>query len=130
MLRNTKLFFYTYQTFLLLFFSSIFTEIHSICNTSFLTKYIYWKFFVILNKTFLHLFHNFSYLRGHSKSTIAQNSQVLTPLPLLLAVVHFRTPPSTPKLRSFWLELTLSFSTAIFVKFRKKKLMVSISIFG
>ena len=31
-------------------------------------------------------------IRGHSKSTFAQDSQVLTPTPLLFALVRFRAP--------------------------------------
>ena len=35
-----------------------------------------------------------------------------------------------PKVRSFWLELILSPSISLLVKFREKKLMMSTSIFG
>ena len=58
---------------------------------------------------------------GHSKSTFAQDLQVLTP-PCLLSCSFFFVP--------FWLELSLSHSVAILVKFREVKLIVSTSIFG
>ena len=73
---------------------------------------------------------------GHSKSTFSQDSQVLTPpppprpacLPLLVFEQPFTLP--SPKVRSFWLELPLSPSMSILMKFRKKKLIMSTSIFG
>ena len=72
--------------------------------------------------------------RGHSKSTFAQDSRVLTtppPCPSpLFALVHFRAPPPLlpPKVRLFWLELTLSHSISIIVKFKEKKLIMSTSV--
>ena len=42
----------------------------------------------------------------------------------LFALVCFRAPPP-PKVRSFWLELTLSPSISILVKFREKKLIMT-----
>ena len=63
-------------------------------------------------------------IREHSKSTFAQDSRVLTPaLPPCLSLFVFDTPPpSPPKVRSFWLELTLSPSIHILVKFREKEI--------
>ena len=55
--------------------------------------------------------------RGHSRSTFAQDAEFWPTLP----------PP--PKVRYFWLELTLSSSISILVKFREKKLIASTSIF-
>ena len=52
------------------------------------------------------------------------------PLPPCLSLFVFEHPLTTPKVRSFWLEFTLSSSISIFVKFREKKLMMSNSIFG
>ena len=49
-------------------------------------------------------------------------------LPPCSSLFVFEHPP--PKLCSFWLELTLSLSISILVKFREKKLMMSTSIFG
>ena len=70
-------------------------------------------------------------LRGHSESTFAQNSRVLTLPPPLFVFEHLPPPPTPPpKLRSFYLELTLSPSISILVKFRENKLIMSISIFG
>ena len=40
------------------------------------------------------------------------------------------TTQGIPTLRSFWLELTLSSSISILVKFREKKLIMSTSISG
>ena len=51
------------------------------------------------------------------------------PCPPLFAFVPFRAHP-LPKLRLFWLELTLSPLTSILVKFREKKLIMSTSTFG
>ena len=53
----------------------------------------------------------------------AQDSRVLTPSPLF-ALVRFRKP--TPPLSSsyIWLELTLSPSISVLVKFREKKLVL------
>ena len=67
--------------------------------------------------------------RGRSKSTFAQDSRVLT-IPRsssLFALVHFRSPPPPlpPKVCLFWLELTLTHSISIIVKFREKKLIMS-----
>ena len=65
---------------------------------------------------------------GHSKSTFAQDSTVLSPPPPLFVLVCFWAPPpprppSPPsKVRSFWLELTLSLSVSVLAKFRDKKL--------
>ena len=63
---------------------------------------------------------------GHSKKTFVQDSRVLTrPSPLVRPCL-FSNPlpprPHHPKVRSFWLELTLSPSISIIVKFREKKL--------
>ena len=44
--------------------------------------------------------------------------------------VILKAQPLTPKVSSFWLELTLSPSISILVKFREKKLIMSTSIFG
>ena len=49
------------------------------------------------------------------------------PLPPCLSLFVFEHPS---KVRSFWLELTLSPSISLLVKFREKKLMMSTSIFG
>ena len=48
----------------------------------------------------------------------------------LFSLVRFRAPPSNRKVRSSWLELTLSPSISILAKFRGKKLIMSTSIFG
>ena len=64
------------------------------------------------------------------KSTFTQDSRVLTlPLPLVRACSFSNTPP-LPKVPSFWLELNLSPSISVLVKFREKKLIISTSIFG
>ena len=51
-----------------------------------------------------------------------------------LSTTHLPPPPQlhppTSKVRSFWLELILSPSISLLVKFWKKKLIMSISIFG
>ena len=69
-------------------------------------------------------------VRGRSKSTFAQDSRVLTPPPPhpprfrpCSPLFFFEHPPS--KVRSFWLELPLSPSISIPVKFREKKLIMS-----
>ena len=72
-------------------------------------------------------------LRGHSKSTFTLDSRILTPPPPpLVRPCSFSstTPTPSPKVRSFWLELTLCPSISILVKFREKKLIMSTSIFG
>ena len=69
---------------------------------------------------------------GPSKSAFAQGFRFLTLSPPLFAFVRFQKPlpPPSPKVRSFWLELTLSPSVSVLVKFREKKLIMSTSIFG
>ena len=61
------------------------------------------------------------------------NMFLFCPLPLpLFALVGFQTPsspPTTPKVRSFWLKLPFSPSISILVKFRENKLKMSTSIF-
>ena len=50
----------------------------------------------------------------HSKSMFAQDSWVLTPTsPLVCLSLFSSTPPPAPKVRSFWLELTLFPLTSI-----------------
>ena len=67
--------------------------------------------------------------KGHSKSTFAQDSCVLThPLPPCSLLFIFEHHHPLPKVRLFWLEITLSPSISIRVKFREKKLMMSTSI--
>ena len=67
------------------------------------------------------------------KKYVPQDSQVLNPLPPCSPLFVFEHPktsptPSLPKVLSFWLELILSPSISILVKFRENKL--STSIFG
>ena len=50
--------------------------------------------------------------------------------PPLFALARFRASPHSPKVLSFWLELPVSPSISILVKFREKKLIMSTSIFG
>ena len=72
-----------------------------------------------------------TWVRGHSKSTFAQDSQVLTlpPPPPLFTLVCFQAPP--PLQGTLVLARThLSPSISILVKFREKKLIMSTSIFG
>ena len=53
------------------------------------------------------------------------------PTPPLFVLVCFQAyPPPLPKVCSLWLELTLSPSICICVKFRDKKLIMSPSVFG
>ena len=68
--------------------------------------------------------------RGHSKSMFAQDFQVLTPPPPspLLALVCFQAPPLKEHL--FWVELFLSPSISIFVKFREQEFIMSTSVSG
>ena len=53
-----------------------------------------------------------------------------TPLFSLPCAFSSTPPPSNRKVRSSWLELTLSPSISILAKFRGKKLIMSTSIFG
>ena len=50
------------------------------------------------------------------------------PLPPCSPLFVFEHPP--PQIPSFWLELTLSTSISILLKFREKKLIMNTSIFG
>ena len=75
----------------------------------------------------------FEWTREHSKSTFAQNFRDLAPCLTLFVFEHphpLTTPPPPLKVRSFCLDLTLSPSISILMKFREKKLIMSISIFG
>ena len=56
--------------------------------------------------------------------------EFLPPPSPLVCPFSFSSTPLSPKAPSFWLELTLSPSISILVKFREKKLMMSTSIFG
>ena len=48
------------------------------------------------------------FVMGHLKSTFSQDSRVLTPLPFsLVPPCLFLSIPPSPKVRFFWLELTL-----------------------
>ena len=85
------------------------------------------EFSVIVNRTGFKF--RLQLFWGHSKSTFAQDSRDLTPSPLF-AHVRFRAPPPSPQVRLFWLELPLSPSISILVKFREKKLIMITSIFG
>ena len=69
-------------------------------------------------------------LRGHSKTTFAQDSRVLNPSLPLVCPCLFSSTPLPHKVRSFGQELPLSPSISILVKFREKKLIMSTSIFG
>ena len=51
-----------------------------------------------------------------------------SPLPPCLSLFVFEHPLTSPEVRSFWLELTLSPSISLLVKFREKKLLMSNSI--
>ena len=51
-----------------------------------------------------------------------------SPLPPCLSLFVFEHPLTSSEVRSFWLELTLSPSISLLVKFREKKLMMSNSI--
>ena len=51
-----------------------------------------------------------------------------SPLPPCLSLFVFEHPLTSPEVRSFWLELTLSPSISLLVKFGEKKLMMSNSI--
>ena len=58
------------------------------------------------------------FLRGHPKSMFVQDSRVFTsppPLFVLVARSFLGTPSPSPKVRSFWLELTLSPSISIYL---------------
>ena len=63
-------------------------------------------------------------IREHSKSTFAQDSRFWPPPPpaALPPCSFSNTPPPSSKVRSFWLELTLSPSIYILVKFREKEI--------
>ena len=52
-----------------------------------------------------------------------------SPLPPCLSLFVFEHPLTSPEVRSFWLELTLSPSISLLVKFREKKLLPGTSIF-
>ena len=79
--------------------------------------------------------------RGHFSRSVWGNSKKYirsrfpsfdSPSTPLFSLVRFRAPlpPSNRKVRSSWLELTLSPSISLLAKFRGKKLIVSTSIFG
>ena len=75
-----------------------------------------------------HVLKSFSW---HSKSTFAQASRVLNPpSPFSHLLVFELLPPCPPKVRSFWLELTLSPWISILLTFREKTLIMSTSIYG
>ena len=59
---------------------------------------------------------------GHSKTTFAQDSRVLTPSSPLVHPCLFSSTPPRPKVRSF--------SISVLVKFREKVLVSITSIFG
>ena len=65
------------------------------------------------------------FLGGHSKSTFAQDSRVLTPPPPCSPLIVFEPSPTSLKVRSFWLGLPLSHSISILLKFREKRLIMS-----
>ena len=69
-------------------------------------------------------------IRGHSKDTFAQDSQIFDPSSPLCVFKH---PPSTPTfVLLFWLELPLSSSPPQFLYCeiqRNKKVIMSISVF-
>ena len=70
---------------------------------------------------------------GNSKKYIRSRFPSFdSPSTPLFSLVRFRAPlpPSIRKVRSSWLELTLSPSISILAKFRGKKLIMSTSIFG
>ena len=70
------------------------------------------------------------FLQGDIKKTFAQDSRLfIPPLPPCLFLFVFEHLP-LPKVRSFWLELTLSSAISILVKFREKRLIMSTSILG
>ena len=69
-------------------------------------------------ETFLNCFKIRNLCKGTFKNTFAQNSRILTPPPCSPLFVFEHLPL---KVRSFWLELTLSHSISILVKFREKK---------
>ena len=102
MLRNTKLFFCTCQTFWFLFCSSIFTGIHSITDTSFLAKYLYWMPFVTLIKTFLHFITFFKQLYTLNNYPFVPNcsrgwfSKFWAKFPIIFPRKHFITAPPPP----------------------------------
>ena len=62
----------------------------------------------------------------------AQDSLVLNPPNpcLLLFVFKHLPPPISPKVHLIWLEITLSTSIFILVRFIEKKLLMITSIFG
>ena len=75
-----------------------------------------------------HVLKSFSW---HSKSTFAQAYRVLNPpSPFSHLLVFELLPPCPPKVRSFWLELTLSPWISILLTFREKTLIMSTSIYG
>ena len=61
------------------------------------------------------------------KTWLFKGYLLLSPPPPLFVFDRFRDPPQGI---SFWLELTLSPSISMLVKFREKKLLMNISIFG
>ena len=68
---------------------------------------------------------------GNSKKYIRSRFRSFdSPSTPLFSLVRFRAPSSNCKVRSSWLELTLSPSISILAKFRGKKLIMSTSIFG
>ena len=112
MLRNTKLFFCTCQTFWFLFCSSIFTGIHSITDTSFLAKYLYWMPFVTLIKTFLHFITFFKQLYTLNNYPFVPNcsrgwfSKFWAKFPIIFPRKHFITasppPPIHLAMKQYW----------------------------
>ena len=91
-----------------------------------------------LTKTLSYLFV-FKYLQNRAfKKYVRSRFLSFAPYPPFLPLFLFVQPPSPPlspnktntKVHSFWLELTLSPSISILMKFREKKLIMSTSIFG
>ena len=83
-------------------------------------------------ETFLNCFKIRNLCKGTFKNTFAQNSRILTPPPCspLFVFQHPSPFPLPLKVRSFWLELTLSHSISILVKFREKKIIMCTSGLG
>ena len=91
---------------------------------------------------FLIVSHHFAKFSDHSSDTtinifyVTLQDHVIKGSGDFICSLYISTlPPRYPaplplKVRSFWLELTLSPSISIFVKFREKKLIMSTSIFG
>ena len=67
------------------------------------------------------------HVQGTFKKYVHSRFSSFDPPPPLFVLVLFRAPHRLlpfPKVRSFWLELTLSPSVSILVKFREKKLIL------